>query len=465
MTSSGPILPAVPPVGRAWLTAVSLAERNHDLERQLAELRGSRSWRVTAPLRALLSWLRPDAGVNWQPAPLRSADPGQDLEADGGLPRWLVDVTDLAAHGFQAGVQRVSRRVLAEWLIAPPAGARVEPVRLTPEGRYCHARRFLARFLGQREGSLGPDAAVRPRMGDQFLGLDLVRDYPEPFAAALAWLKAGGIPVSVVVHDVLPHEHPEWFPPRVCTNFRAWLDAVARDADRFLCISHATRAALGRVLDGAGRRGATCEIFPLGADLPQWPLPPETGIGRSPLRVLTVGTIEPRKGHAEILATMESLWRRDNPLQWLVIGRPGWGVASLLAKLGTHPERGRRLVWIEDGDDDEVARAYLSSDLLLNASLGEGYGLPVAEAASLGLPVLLRDIPVFREVAGEQAQYFGGPEPGAPSLADALLRFCAGHVVAPTREPWPRWRDSAQALARILSSSRPPRDDAQTDGD
>jgi glycosyltransferase involved in cell wall biosynthesis len=37
----------------------------------------------------------------------------------------------------------------------------------------------------------------------------------------------------------------------------------------------------------------------------------------------------------------------------------------------------------------------------------EGFGLPVMEAAALGLPVIARDIPVFREIAGDRCFYFG----------------------------------------------------------
>lgn len=461
MTRPGPKLPTPPPVEPAWLTAVSLAERNRDLERQLRDLRGSRSWRITAPLRALLAWLRPDPEATWRPVPLQPADPDTPV-ADDEAPRWLVDVTDLAANRFHAGVQRVSRRLLGEWLVEPPPGVRIEPVRLTPQGRYCHARRFLAAFLGQPDGSLGPDLPLHLRAGDQFVGLDLVRDYPEPFSAALAWLKANAVPVSVVVHDLLPVDHPEWFPPSVRSSFRAWLDAAGRNADRFLCISQATRESLRRALADAGGTAAVHDVFPLGADLPPWPARSGASAGSGVHRVLTVGTIEPRKGHAEVLDAMESLWRQGSRLQWVVIGRPGWGVGPLLARLRSHPERGRRLFWIDDGADDEVVRAYGDCHLLLNASLGEGYGLPVAEAAALGLPLLLRDIPVFRELAGEHAHYFGGP--GGPTLEQALGRVSSGAAVPSTTRQWPRWRDSAQALARILSTSRPPRDDVHESG-
>jgi glycosyltransferase involved in cell wall biosynthesis len=56
--------------------------------------------------------------------------------------------------------------------------------------------------------------------------------------------------------------------------------------------------------------------------------------------------------------------------------------------------------------DDQLAQLYAHADCLLNASLGEGLGLPLLEAARYGLPLLLRDLPVFKEVAGKNATYF-----------------------------------------------------------
>jgi len=50
---------------------------------------------------------------------------------------------------------------------------------------------------------------------------------------------------------------------------------------------------------------------------------------------------------------------------------------------------------------------------LLIASQGEGFGLPIIEAAQYGKPILARDIPVFREIAGEHAQYFSSTTPTA----------------------------------------------------
>ena len=65
--------------------------------------------------------------------------------------------------------------------------------------------------------------------------------------------------------------------------------------------------------------------------------------------------------------------------------------------------------------------AYSDSDCLIVASYGEGFGLPIVEAAAQGLAILARDLPVFREIAAGHAQYFGGD--GATGLLSALSNW------------------------------------------
>jgi hypothetical protein len=115
-----------------------------------------------------------------------------------------------------------------------------------------------------------------------------------------------------------------------------------------------------------------------------------------------------------------------------------------------HPQRGRRLHWVDDVDDGRLAQLYATSGLLVMASHGEGYGLPIGEAASAGCRLLLRDLPVFREVAGARARYFDTPE----ALLLALRGLSHG---SPAEWPdlaqpaWPTWAQSAQAMVGELA--------------
>ncbi len=136
---------------------------------------------------------------------------------------------------------------------------------------------------------------------------------------------------------------------------------------------------------------------------------------------LTVGTIEPRKGHAQVLAAFERLWDSGHDLRLVIVGKPGWKVEELIEKLRRHPKLGSLLFWFEDVSDAGLEQLYRACSCLIAASEGEGFGLPLIEAAQHGLPILARDIPVFREVAGEHASFFNGRTPEA--LVEAVSEW------------------------------------------
>jgi glycosyltransferase involved in cell wall biosynthesis len=86
------------------------------------------------------------------------------------------------------------------------------------------------------------------------------------------------------------------------------------------------------------------------------------------------------------------------------------------------------------------------------SSYVEGFGLPLIEAAQHKLPIIARDIPVFREVAGEYAFYFKGLEPQA--LTDAVRQWLELNKQdqAPRSDnmPWLTWKQSAVQLIKVV---------------
>ena len=79
--------------------------------------------------------------------------------------------------------------------------------------------------------------------------------------------------------------------------------------------------------------------------------------------------------------------------------------------------------------------------------------MPLIEAARHGVPMIVREIPVFREVAGESAYYFGGPESAglAESVLDWLTLYERGHAPSPSDMEWNTWAESAAQLLESLS--------------
>jgi len=84
--------------------------------------------------------------------------------------------------------------------------------------------------------------------------------------------------------------------------------------------------------------------------------------------------------------------------------------------------------------------------------VGEGFGLPLIEAAAHGLPVIARDLPVFREVGGEHAWYFSGNN--ALRMCAAIEQWLALHAdgQAPASIGMRRlsWAESTQQLLAVI---------------
>jgi hypothetical protein len=133
-------------------------------------------------------------------------------------------------------------------------------------------------------------------------------------------------------------------------------------------------------------------------------------------------------------------------------------VEALVARLRQHPEAGRRLFWLQGISDAYLERIYAASTCLIAASLGEGFGLPLIEAARHKLPIIARDLPVFREVAGEHAFYFSGewPEELAEAIRQWLSLHAQGNEPKSDGLPWLTWQQSAKTLEAMLMDARHP---------
>jgi len=450
---------------RLWLQMAAKEARCRSLEARLAQMEQSRSWRITAPLRALVGRFPGPASVRPVARSAGLADSGSEAHAPvwqevfeettrgaglpaglggvAGAPRCLVDVTELAAEDLGAGVQRLTRRWLTELLVAP-AGYAIEPIRLGERGGYLLARQFLAELLGLAPGALGADTELEPARGDYLLGLDFCRDRAAALDIALDRLQQARVPIALVLPDMLPAQHPDWFPPTIAPAFASWLQVCARRADTILCISRdAAEALRERLPEGCCPR---IVVLPMGADLAAAAPVPLPARQAGALRLLMVGTVEPRKRYAQVLDAFELLEQRGVAVDLLIVGRPGWETAALLARIRRLARGRRNLHWLDDADDATLQAAYRQSELLVMASAGEGYGLPIGEAALLGCELLLRDIPVFREVAGASASYFDGND--GPSLADAITRWIAAYGTRPDPRArgWVNWQYSAFSL-------------------
>ncbi|WP_321927969.1 glycosyltransferase family 4 protein [Paraburkholderia guartelaensis] len=370
----------------------------------------------------------------------------------------LVDISELVQRDARSGIQRVVRSILREWLKKPPEGYRVEPVYATAGQTYRYARKYMARFLGG-DDSRQIDDTMEYGVDDIFLGLDLAPAVAPHYASFYQHLREQGVRVKFVVYDLLPLRESH-FEQHVVDHYLRWLDVVS-ESDGAVCISKAVADELDVWMANrsvARQRSFSLSWFHLGADIEN--SVPTKGMPKDAASVLTklsarptflmVGTLEPRKGHAQVLNAFEQLWAGGVDTNLVIVGKRGWMMDALANRIQSHPERDRRLFWLESISDEYLERVYEASDCLMAASTGEGFGLPLIEAARHGLPIMARDIPVFREVAGEHACYFEADE--ASELADAIRKWLAckeaGTTVLSTGMPFLSWQQSAAMLAQ-----------------
>lgn len=376
--------------------------------------------------------------------------------------QFLVDISEMAHRDHKTGIQRVVRSVLAELLANPPQGFRIEPIYATPhEPGYRYARQFTQKFLSH-PAQLVEDEPLEAFSGDVFLGLDLQHHAVLQQTAFYARLKRIGVQVHFVVYDLLPVLLPKMFPEGTPSIHAQWLSELAK-IDGVLCISRAVADEMAEWLTVFGPdrlRPLKLGWFHLGADVagsvPTKGLSADAGHVLNALSsrptFLTVGTIEPRKGQMQTLAAFERLWDQGVDVNLVMVGKHGWNVDLLVELLRNHSERNRRLFWLEGVSDEYLEKVYAASTCLIAASEGEGFGLPLIEAAQHNKPIIARDIPVFREVAGKHAFYFSGLAPDALTLA--VCQWLALHAVyqAPRSDnmPWLTWKQSTKNLLDVM---------------
>ncbi|MBY7847280.1 glycosyltransferase family 4 protein [Vibrio fluvialis] len=165
-----------------------------------------------------------------------------------------------------------------------------------------------------------------------------------------------------------------------------------------------------------------------------------------------VGTIEPRKGHTQVLDAFEQLWAEGGEQTLVIVGKKGWMVDSLVERLENHLQLGKHLFLISNCSDEYLDKIYEKSKCLIAASYGEGFGLPLIEAAKHNLPIIARDIPVFREVATDNAMFFSGENAESLSqlMSDWMLFYSKNTHKRSGRMQWLTWKESAEQLIDII---------------
>ncbi len=392
--------------------------------------------------------------------------------------RLLLDVSSTCRNDLKTGIERVARALMLALLEASPDGYRVEPVYLCEIDNgwyYRFARRYTLELLNCPTAILHDDI-LEPECGDVLLALDLSGDMliRANQAGLFTYYRNHGVALYSLVFDLLPVLLPQAFPPGANQSHEHWLQVISK-FDGAVCISKAVADELAawretNLSADDSKRSFDISWFHLGADIansaPNKGFPKNAGsvlkqVAKRP-SFLMVGTIEPRKGHLQTIAAFTQLWNHGVDVNLIIVGQEGWKtgvpenmrrtIPEIVHTLKNHPEKENRLFWLGKVSDEYLEKVYAASAGLIAASEGEGFGLPLIEAAQHKLPIIARDIPVFREVAGEHAFYFSGNQP--ESLAESIkywLKLYAKKAHPKSNAlPWLTWQESAERISQIV---------------
>ncbi len=369
--------------------------------------------------------------------------------------RLYVDLAVISRHDAGTGIQRVVRALA---LALRDEGAGEWDIRFVAADR----RRPYHCIAWPDASAIVDPAEMDGRPGDLFIGLDFSLDTICRYRRQLTQFRRDGGRLWSLIFDLLPVERSDWFSPNNVLRYKGWLDTIVGLAEGFLCISDQTERDLRRVL--AARYGLTTgyrtAVVAMGHDIREslldQSLATDAGdAARFDMSLpfsLMVGTLEPRKGHADVLAAFSALWRQGADDRLVLVGRLGWHVEDLRDAIRTHPEHGGKLFWFDDVDDLELERIYKACHGVIIASHAEGFGLPLIEALGHDKPVLARDLPIFRVHEALGLHYF--PAGANADELGACIRQWAEQAQAgriKVARPSASWKASAQGLLSAIA--------------
>ncbi len=265
-----------------------------------------------------------------------------------------------------------------------------------------------------------------------------------------------GQQVAVTIHDVVPWTHPETLTPRGVAWHRSMARRARRYADAIVVPTHAVANQLREFIDFGDRvrviGGAVSSSLAIPADADVR----AKALGLPAEYLLTVGTLEPRKGLSALIAALARPGVPDIPL--LIAGPKGWGevdVDTVAREAGLAEGRVRTLGFLSDTD---LALVMDRATAFVFPSIAEGFGLPVIEALHFGTPVIHSDSPALVEVASDAGITVARNDPdGYPErLAEAITRVLTDTELRANlavrgldRSRAFSWRDSAEKVWQL----------------
>lgn len=223
------------------------------------------------------------------------------------------------------------------------------------------------------------------------------------------------------VNDLISFKYPECFPLKTKLIEAIFIKLAVKKVENIVAISYATANDLEAIFPGTNKR---TKVIHLAADTIFRKQAKSTKalekLGIDKPYVLNVGTIEPRKNQLTLLKAFNTLPEPIRDEYSLVIaGKRGFKHKTIYQEIEKATLVGN-VKYLEFVSDDQLVQLYNGASLFVYPSLYEGFGLPVIEAMSCGLPVITSNISSLPEVGGAAAIYI---DPGdCEGIRNSIVR-------------------------------------------
>ena len=204
-----------------------------------------------------------------------------------------------------------------------------------------------------------------------------------------------------VVHDLAPIKYPQFFTKKGALNYKIQLNLCLKRCKRILTTSQSVKEEIEKY-----KPFTKGKISVIGFGVHDWVLKESSEEDRQVIIekynlpkkfFLSVSTLEPRKNHINTIKAFTE-FNKDYPeFHYVIVGKKGWFYDEILKEVETSraKENIHLLGYVSEGD---LGALYDLSKGVIMLSFYEGIGLSAMEGTFRGLPVLVSDIPIFREV-------------------------------------------------------------------